>query len=141
MKALLIKEMLRNGENVVEIGIKAKVSLGYVKVIRSCLKRGVSPTFYQKQFLARNPGVRNKDRKKNYDKGAIYDFRSRETYPDQEKELILKFPGTDRELAKILERSVRAIQVKRVRIRRESGLIVENVFKSAVKEFDSVLNV
>jgi len=59
---------------------------------------------------------------KNYEKGAIYDYRSRETYTDQDKELILKFPGTDRELAKILNRSVKAIQVKRVRLRKESVL-------------------
>jgi len=127
MKAPLIKEMLTNGDSVNQISKNLKVSRGYVGIIKACLKKGVASTFYQKQFLLRNPEIKNKNRRKNYAKGAIYDFRSRETYPDQDKELILKFPGTDRELAKIINRSVKAIQVKRVRIRRESGLIVEDV--------------
>src|SRR3989344_8229391 len=132
-KTFFIRQAIEKGKNVSEITKSLKTTPGYVKTIKSYLKNGLSGYYYQKRYRSRNPGVKNKHRKKNYDQGAIYDFRSRETYPDQEKELILKFPGTDRELAKILERSVRAIQVKRVRIRRESGLIVENVFKSAVK--------
>jgi len=127
MKTLLIKQMLANGDGVNQISKNLKVSRGYVGIIKACLKKGVSPAFYQKKFLARNPGIRNKDRKKNYDRGAIYDFRSRKIYQDQEKELILKFPGTDRELTKIINRSVRAIQVKRAKLKKESSLTVEYV--------------
>jgi len=127
MKTLLIKQMLANGDGVNQISKNLKVSRGYVGIIKACLKKGVSPAFYQKKFLARNPGIRNKDRKKNYDRGAIYDFRSRKIYQDQEKEPILKFPGTDRELTKIINRSVRAIQVKRAKLKKESSLTVEYV--------------
>ena len=127
MKAPLIKEMLTNGDSVNQISKNLKVSPSYVGVLRACLKKGVSPAFYQKRFLARNPGIRNKDRKENYDRGAIYDFRSHKIYQGQEEELIMKYPGTDRELAKILERSVKAIQAKRVKLKKESGLIVEDV--------------
>ena len=141
MKTPIIKEMLGNGEDVIEISKKAKVSSVYVKLVRGCLRKGVSPAFYQKRFLARNPEIRNRDRKKNYDRGAIYDFRSHKIYKDEEKKLIMRYHGTDRELAKIIHRSVKAIQAKRVKLKKESELIVEDVFKSAVKEFDSVLNV
>ena len=126
-KALSIRQMLEQGKSVIETSGEIKTSPGYVKTIKSYLKNGVSGYYYQKRYKSHNPVIRNKHRKENYEKGALYDFCSRAPYPDQDKELILKFPGTDRELAKILERSVKAIQVKRVRIRRESGLIVEDV--------------
>lgn len=79
--------MLKNGESVIEISKKARVSRGYVNTIKTCLKKGVPTTFYQKRFLVRNPAVKNKNRKKNYAKGALYDHCSHEPYTDQKKNL------------------------------------------------------
>ena len=68
MKAPLIKEMLANGDSVNQISKNLKVSCGYVGIIKACLKKGVASTFYQKQFLLRNPEIKNKNRRKNYQK-------------------------------------------------------------------------
>jgi len=122
MKVSPITEMLRNGNTVSEIREKIQASICYIRHVKLCIKKGVPTSFYKNRFLSLHPEKKNEYRMKNYEKGAIYDYRSRETYTDQDKELILKFPGTDRELAKILNRSVKAIQVKRVRLRKESVL-------------------
>lgn len=128
-KVLLIKQMLKQGGSVREISRKINVSTGYVSHIKSCLKNNLSTNFYRKMLRSRNPEKRNKERKENYDKGAKYDHYSHISYSKKEDELILRFKGTDRKLAKLIGRSVKAIQVRRTRIKKESGLIVENIFE------------
>lgn len=131
-KSLLIKQMLKQRISVREIEEKANVSPCYVSHIKNCLENNLSTRFRQKKFRSRNPEKRNKERKENYDRGAKYDYSSRMGYSKREDELILKFKGTDRELAKLICRSVKAIQIRRGRVKKESGLIVEGVFDLAI---------
>lgn len=128
-RTLLIKQMLKQGVSVREIEKKMNVSSGYVRHIKSCLKNNLSTNFYRKMLRSRNPEKRNKERKENYDIGAKYDYCSRISYSKREDELILKFKGTDRELAKLIGRSVKGIQIRRTRIKKESGLIIGNIFE------------
>lgn len=130
-KALLIKQMLEQKESIREIERKVNVSPGYVSHIKNCLKNNLPTHLYQKKFRSRNPEKRNKERKENYDRGAKYNYSSYVGYSKQEEKIILEFKGTDRELAKLIGRSVRAIQAKRVKIKKESGLIAEDFFNSA----------
>lgn len=129
-KTPLIKQMLKESGRACEISRKVNVSSGYVSHIKGCLKNNRPTHFYQKKFRSHNPEKRNNDRKKNYDRGAEYDYCSRMSYSKQEEKLILKFKGTDRELAKLIGRSVKAIQAKRARMKK-LGLIVEGVFDLA----------
>ncbi|MEK7157758.1 MAG: hypothetical protein AAB688_01640 [Patescibacteria group bacterium] len=131
-KTSLIKQMLKRGESAREISREANVSSGYVNRIKSCLKNNLPTHFYLKKFRSLNPEKRNRERKKNYDAGAKYDYSSRIRYSEQEKKLVLEFKGTDRELAKLISRSVKAVQAKRGRMKKESELIAEGVFNSAI---------
>jgi hypothetical protein len=59
---------------------------------------------------------RNSDRKKNYSKGRKYDEKNRKKWSEYDIDLVISFEGTDRELSKIINRSVQSIQIKRCRI-------------------------
>lgn len=128
-KTLLIKQMLNQGKSIREICRKLNVSSGYVSFIENWLDNNLSTNFYKKRFRSRNPEKRNKERNENYYIGAKYDYCSRGGYSKREDELILKFKGTDRELAKLIGRSVKGIQVRRTRIKKESLIIVENILE------------
>lgn len=65
-----------------------------------------------KKFIAHQ----NRCRKKNYQIGAIGCYRHEWT--EKEDQLILCFNGTDRELAKKINHSVQAIQIRRSRIKK-----------------------
>lgn len=71
---------------------------------------------------------RNKQRARNYDKAGTYPPRS---WTIVETELVLEHPMTDRELSKQIERSVRAIQVCRARLKKDS-MVIEQVEVSNV---------
>lgn len=128
-KSPLIKLMLKQGISISEINKKMNFSPSYIRFIRNCLNNNLPTHFYKKRFRSRNPDKRNKERKENYDRGAKYDYCSRVSYSKREDELILKFKGTDRELAKLIGRSVKGIQVRRTRIKKESLIIVENILE------------
>ena len=126
-KVVLIKELLKQQNvSVREISRKVNASYNYVSHIKSCLIKNLPTHLHQKKFRSRNPKKRNKYRKENYDKGAKYNYCSHRGYLKQEEELILKSKETDRELAKLIGRSVKAIQAKRAKMKKNSILIVEN---------------
>lgn len=64
---------------------------------------------------------RNRQRKINYDRDGSDRRRSNKPWLNYEVEMILEHEHTDRMLAKILGRSVAAIQVKRCSLKREQG--------------------
>lgn len=123
MGVTLIKEMLGNGADVIDISVKLGHSRNYIRFIKTCANNGVSPSFYKNRFFSLNPGRRNEIRKENYRRGGIYDDNSRKPYDDEDRELILKFPGTDRELAKLIRRTVEGIQIERYKLRKQNNFI------------------
>lgn len=64
---------------------------------------------------------RNRQRKINYDRDGSDRRRSHRPWLRYEVEMILERRLTDREVARILGRSVAAIQVKRAKLKRERG--------------------
>lgn len=64
---------------------------------------------------------RNRQRKINYDRDGSDRKRGNKPWLRYEVEMILEREHTDRMLAKILGRSVAAIQVKRCSLKREQG--------------------
>lgn len=63
--------------------------------------------------------IRNKQRQKNYAQTNIYPPKG--AWANWEEELVLEHSMTDRQLSKLLERSVQAIQLKRSRLKKEIG--------------------
>lgn len=61
--------------------------------------------------------IRNKQRQKNYAQTNIYPPKG--AWANWEEELVLEHSMTDRQLSKLLERSVQAIQLKRSRLKKE----------------------
>lgn len=137
-KAVLIKQMLKQNRSTCEISRKVNASSGYVSHIKGCLKNNRPTHFFQKKYRSHHPEKRNKERKENYDRGAQYDYNSHKKYSKQEEELILKSKKTDRELAKVMSRSVKAIQAKRARMKKESGIIVEDIHEPAIQFIKSL---
>ncbi len=71
---------------------------------------------FWKPSRKRHPDLRNVQRARNYKLGALDTSKGSQPWREDEIELILKDDGpTDRELARTLSRSVRAIQIKRSR--------------------------
>lgn len=64
---------------------------------------------------------RNHSRKKNYENGRRYSRNGYNYYTMKECRLILEHKMPDIELAKILKRSVQAIQIMRCRLKRGKG--------------------
>ena len=60
--------------------------------------------------------IRNKQRQKNYAQTNIYPPKG--AWANWEEELVLEHSMTDRQLSKLLERSVQAIQLKRSRLKK-----------------------
>ena len=60
--------------------------------------------------------IRNKQRQKNYAQTNIYPPKG--AWAGWEEELVLEHSMTDRQLSKLLERSVQAIQLKRSRLKK-----------------------
>ena len=123
MSVALIKEMLNKGVCVDEISVKLGHTRNYVRFIKMCVKNGVSPSFYKNRFFSLHPEKRNEIRRENYRRGSIYDYFSRKLYSNEDRELILKFPGKDRELAKMIRRSVAGIQKARCKLKKENNHI------------------
>lgn len=63
----------------------------------------------------------NRNRKANYQKGNFSDGTAR-PYTLDEMELILEHSMSDRELAKLLKRSVQSIQIKRCRLKKKEAI-------------------
>lgn len=63
--------------------------------------------------------IRNKQRQKNYAQTNVYPPKG--AWAGWEEELVLEHSMTDRQLSKLLERSVQAIQLKRSRLKKEIG--------------------
>ncbi len=59
--------------------------------------------------------------KRYYDKHRKYDVNSRERYTEEEIEMILKHEISDVELSKCIGRSVKAIQIKRCKLKSEGA--------------------
>lgn len=76
----------------------------------------------KKRWRLLYPEKRNESRNKNYDLGAkmARPRRNGEPWTDEEIRLVLNKPSdmTDREVAKAINRTVRAVQIKRCRERR-----------------------
>lgn len=64
---------------------------------------------------------RNRQRKINYDRDGSDRHRSREPWTRHEIDMILERKLTDREVARIMGRSVKAIQIKRCRLKHGQG--------------------
>lgn len=72
-------------------------------------------TEYVKTYYRRHPGARNRNRKKNYN--ATIPPTPSPRWTSEMLEQILHNDLTDRELGKLINKSVQAIQVKRCKIR------------------------
>lgn len=59
----------------------------------------------------------NRCRKRNYEKGRKGCYSHEWT--EEEEQMLLCFPGTDRELAKKINHSVQAIQIRRHRVKKQ----------------------
>ena len=66
----------------------------------------------RKRMTERGKQIRNEERKLNYRKGGFM-FGPRLAWTSRELNLLLTWTNTDRKLAKVLQRSVPAIQSKR----------------------------
>ncbi len=75
----------------------------------------------KRRWQKTHPEARNTIKKRNYARGKTSTSKKREQYLSDEIQLILAKERSDRELAKLLGRSVQAIQVKRVRIKKRSA--------------------
>ena len=64
---------------------------------------------------------RNRQRKINYDRDGSDRHRSKEPWTIHEIDMILERRLTDREVARIIGRSVRAIQIKRCKLKHGLG--------------------
>ena len=71
-----------------------------------------------KRWRQKNPHLWQQQKSRNYDRGAQDDRSSGLSYTPQQDRLILNFKGTDRQLAKKMGRTVRAIQIRRSRLRK-----------------------
>ena len=78
-------------------------------------------SYYNKRYRQTEKGRawRNKQRKSNYAKGRAYNYRSDLPYTTFECKIVLAHKAPDREIAKILNRSVQAIQLLRVRLKKK----------------------
>ena len=64
---------------------------------------------------------RNRQRKINYDRDGSDRRNGRKPWSKHEIDMILERELTDREVARIIGRSVKAIQIKRCRLKNELG--------------------
>ena len=71
--------------------------------------------YSEEQFLK----MRNEQRKRNYSQTAQY---KRRDWIPEEDEAVLKQDITDRELSKIISRSVQSIQIRRSRLKKEAEI-------------------
>lgn len=71
-----------------------------------------------KEWRKRHPDRRASQRSKYYARMKKWDVRSRMPWSAEDEEIIIEHVAPDRELAKTLGRSVRAIQVRRAQIKR-----------------------
>ena len=132
-KAEQVRAFLSRGENNPEkIADEVGTSVSYVYYIKCDLNSGRKWTRvagekrrkrkirgeYIKKFRASHVDRRNEERRKNYAIGRRYIIHSRRRWTNSDIEMLLNFNGTDRQLSKIIGRSVQAIQVKRVLIKR-----------------------
>lgn len=67
---------------------------------------------------------RNRQRAENYAQTEVFNTKRGVRYSQYEKQLILEHSIPDRELAKRLQRSAKAIQITRGRLKREN--LIEN---------------
>ena len=72
---------------------------------------------YTKKWRKKFPEKRAEGRKRYYDKSRGGATRSQYAWTSKEMELLETFEGTDTQLAEKIGRSVRAIQVKRAKIK------------------------
>lgn len=120
--ATLIRDLLiKKGLSAKEIHKETSFSLKYVKSIVSDINNGGGDTCRlrkgQKKYRINNKKQRNHDRRTNYAKGRLYAIKAKKPYSKKELDLIKGgFVGDDRDLAKLIGRSVQAIQIKRSRI-------------------------
>ena len=77
------------------------------------------PYEWNKRWRQLYPQKWNEMKKKNYAQTAFRNPNHRCTYTNNEDSLVLDPPGTDRELHKIIGRSVQSIQVRRSTLKKE----------------------
>lgn len=75
-----------------------------------------------KRWRIRHPHLRNEGKKRNYAKTAFNNRNNQYHYTDVEDYLVLNSSCIDRELHRILGRSVQSIQVRRWRLRKNGAL-------------------
>lgn len=74
---------------------------------------------YHKKWRKKNPDKRNAERKRNYRRTQFANRNQGQRYDQDHDWLILNSPFTDRELHKIIGRSVQAIQIRRSRLKQK----------------------
>lgn len=62
---------------------------------------------------------RNRNRKNNYTKGRIFNAKSHQAFTTTDCKIILEHKLCDREIAKLLQRSVQSIQIMRSRLKKK----------------------
>jgi len=72
-----------------------------------------------KRWRLRHPQKRNEGKKRNYATTSFGNANHRHHYTDHEDDLVLDPPGTDRELHKLIGRSVQSIQVRRSKLKKD----------------------
>ena len=142
-KAAMIKKLLTKGTSATsEIADKVGTTSAFVRNVRWDIRSGGGISRATHSYLEKNPckvqesnrryrkkhphylseyrsshtQERNSGRKLNYEKGTWYKRNSGRLWTDEDSRLVLSFSGTDRELARLIGRSVQAIQGRRCKI-------------------------
>lgn len=123
-KADSIRSMVKKGMSASDIADNLETTIRYVYNVTSDTRQvetGNKKSLRQdnKNYRLRQTDQRNKDRSKNYEKGAIHTLNEHQHWTETDDKLVLGgFTGTDRELSARIERSVRAIQQRRAKLKK-----------------------
>jgi len=82
--------------------------------------------FFRSREKARR--YRNRQRDLNYVKGAIHQRGKGRRWNDVEKQFVILSSSSDREIARKLRRSVRAVQMMRFRIKNNAKRTINRMF-------------
>jgi len=105
-------------------------SIASIRVRRSKLVHSSGPSEelrqkqreHSKKWRKKNPKSRNRRRAKNYALGALHNMNSRKPWtPEDDQAITAADKPTDRELAKTMNRTVRAIQTRRGKLKRNKS--------------------
>jgi hypothetical protein len=107
-----------------EICIASESNSHYVRIIAYdyiiWLKQGGRLRKDEKHYRLVHTNKRNEHSRRNYMIGMKYDYNRHTRYTREEEDMILgKYNGTDRQLGKLIKRSVKGIQVKRAKLNEE----------------------